>query len=164
MIDSAEFRTAMSRLGAAVNIITTDGPGGRHGMTASAVCSVSDEPACLLVCINRASQMNAVIARNGKVCVNVLAGAQQELSGIFADRRKTTDERFGSAQWTVLRSGLPALEGALCSFDCRVVSVSEVGTHSVFFCQVEELSVSDGGDALMYFGRSYHRIALGTAA
>ena len=31
----------MSRLGAAVNIITTDGPAGRAGFTASAVCGVT---------------------------------------------------------------------------------------------------------------------------
>ena len=34
------FREAMAYLSAAVNIITTDGPGGRRGFTASAVCSV----------------------------------------------------------------------------------------------------------------------------
>lgn len=43
----ADFREGMSRLGAAVNLITTDGPAGRHGITASAVCSVTDAPADL---------------------------------------------------------------------------------------------------------------------
>ena len=38
----AQFREGMSRLGAAVTVLTTDGPAGRHGMTASAVCSVTD--------------------------------------------------------------------------------------------------------------------------
>ncbi len=45
------FREGMSRLGAAVNIITTDGPAGRAGFTASAVCSVTDSPPTLLVCL-----------------------------------------------------------------------------------------------------------------
>ena len=48
-----DFRDAMARLGAAVNIITTGGPAGRGGFTASAVCSVTDEPPTLLVCMNR---------------------------------------------------------------------------------------------------------------
>ena len=34
----------MARLGAAVNVVTTDGPAGRYGFTASAVCSVTDDP------------------------------------------------------------------------------------------------------------------------
>src|SRR6266850_752518 len=49
------FREAMSRLGAAVHVITTAGPGGKTGATATAVCSVSDTPPTLLVCINRRS-------------------------------------------------------------------------------------------------------------
>ena len=39
-------------LSAAVNVVTTDGPAGRHGFTASAVCSVTDNPPTLLVCMN----------------------------------------------------------------------------------------------------------------
>ena len=35
--EAATFREAMARLGAAVHIVTTDGPSGRYGVTASAV-------------------------------------------------------------------------------------------------------------------------------
>ena len=54
-MDRKEYRNAMARLGAAVNIVTTDGEGGRAGFTASAVCSVTDDPPTLLVCMNRGS-------------------------------------------------------------------------------------------------------------
>lgn len=50
---SLEYRNAMARLGAAVNIVTTDGVAGRAGFAATAVCSVSDNPPTLLVCLNR---------------------------------------------------------------------------------------------------------------
>ena len=36
-VDKQGYRDAMARFGAAVNVITTDGPGGRAGFTASAV-------------------------------------------------------------------------------------------------------------------------------
>ncbi len=51
LADKASFRDAMAHVGAAVNIITTDGPAGRAGFTASAVCSVTDTPPTLLVCL-----------------------------------------------------------------------------------------------------------------
>src|SRR4029077_12068777 len=54
-VEKQAYREAMARLGAAVNVITTDGPGGRAGFTASAVCSVTDSPPTLLVCANRAN-------------------------------------------------------------------------------------------------------------
>ena len=39
-VEAAPFRDAMSRLGAAVHVITTAGPGGKTGATATAACSV----------------------------------------------------------------------------------------------------------------------------
>jgi flavin reductase len=78
------YRDAMARLGAAVNVITSDGPGGRSGCTASAVCSVTDDPPTLLLCLNRNSDNNAAFRRNGVVCVNTLTASHEELSGIFA--------------------------------------------------------------------------------
>jgi flavin reductase len=35
-VDPRHFREAMARLGAAVHVVTTDGPGGKHGFTATA--------------------------------------------------------------------------------------------------------------------------------
>lgn len=39
-----QFRDAMSSLSAAVNIITTNGRAGKCGLTATAVCSITDSP------------------------------------------------------------------------------------------------------------------------
>ena len=50
MVDIQAFRGAMAKLAAAVNVITTDGQHGRAGFTATAVCSVTDQPPMLLVC------------------------------------------------------------------------------------------------------------------
>ena len=55
MTDTAAFRDGMALLAGAVNVITTDGPHGRAGFTATAVCSVTDQPPTLLVCMNRGS-------------------------------------------------------------------------------------------------------------
>ena len=66
------FRDAMASLSAAVNIITTEGDAGRCGITATAVCPVTDTPPSLMVCINANSAMNPVFQGNGKLCVNVL--------------------------------------------------------------------------------------------
>src|SRR5882762_11733020 len=46
-VASQDYRDAMACLGAAVNIVTTDGRAGRAGFTASAVCSVNQQSADL---------------------------------------------------------------------------------------------------------------------
>lgn len=164
MIDPLQFRTAMSRLGAAVNIITTNGPAGRHGMTASAVCSVSDDPASLLVCINRSARMHEIVTRNRMLCVNVLSAGQEALSGVFAGRAFSVEERFGHGAWSDLGQGLPALDGALSNLVCRVESDLDGGTHSIFLCHVEALRLREDGDGLVYFGRAYHSLPVERAA
>ena len=80
------FREAMSRYGAAVHVITTDGPAGKGGFTATAVCSVSDDPPTLLVCVNRKSQSGPILTANGVFCVNTLGADDEALSNMFAGR------------------------------------------------------------------------------
>ena len=65
-VEHDAFRNAMACLGAAVNIITTDGPAGRAGFTASAVCSVTDTPPTLLVCLNRSASVWPMISSQGR--------------------------------------------------------------------------------------------------
>lgn len=158
MVDVTGFRNAMARLGGAVSVITTDGPHGRFGFTASAVCSVTDSPPTLLVCMNRASTSNAHFKNNGVLCVNVLSAALQDISGVFSNREMNSEQRFAATSWTTLESGSPVLEEALVNFDCRIAQVHEVGSHSIFYCEVLHIKQGDAEDGLMYFNRAYHRL------
>jgi len=158
MVDINRFRNAMAMLGGAVSVITTDGPAGRFGFTASAVCSVTDSPPTLLVCMNRSSNSNAQFKANGALCVNVLAGTHRELSGAFANKALSMAERFASARWQVLESGAPVMLDALVNFDCRIAQVHEVGSHSIFYCEIQDIRHGDGDDGLVYFNRAYHRV------
>lgn len=154
----------MARLGAAVNIIVTDGPAGRHGMTASAVCSISDDPASLLLCVNRAARMHDVLTANGMLTVNILSGAQAPLSATFADRHTDMDGRFASCEWTMLEHGVPALTGALATFGCAVHSTVSMGSHSIFLCEVLHLLIGEEEAGLVYFDRAYHALPMRSLA
>ena len=153
----ADYRNAMSRLGAAVNIITSNGPAGRAGFTASAVCSVTDEPPTLLVCLNRSASVYPAFEANGVLCVNVLAAGQQALSGVFGGKTPM-DERFANGRWEAGPTGSPMLTGASASFDCRVVRSVSVGTHDVLFCEVTAVETAHEAHGLIYFDRRYHDI------
>lgn len=153
-----EFRNAMAQLGSAVSVITTDGPAGKFGFTASAVCSVTDQPPTLLVCMNRNSFANAPFKQNGALCVNVLSGAHQALSGIFANASLRSEERFAHDRWQVMASGAPVLSSAVACFDCVIDHCHEVGSHTVFYCQVQAIRISEQPRGLVYFNRRYHTV------
>jgi flavin reductase len=156
MVSRQLYRDGMARIAAAVHIVTTGGPAGRFGFTASAVCSVTDDPPTLLVCLNRASQMHLAFQRNGCFCVNTLAADQQELAAMFAKRTGThMKARFALPIWEMLKTGAPALRHALACFDCRISDVKEVGTHWVFFGEAVEIHLPRRSSALLYLQRTY---------
>ena len=158
-VDRQAFRDGMARFGAAVSVVTSVGPSGPVGFTASAVCSVTDDPPMLLVCMNRASRLNGAFKENGKLCVNALASAQRHLSGIFAGQTDLDmSGRFAKAEWRTLITGAPLLRDCLASFDCCIEQVTEVGTHSVFFCRVAGILIGPTEDGLIYFSRQYHSV------
>ncbi|PST19618.1 pyrimidine utilization flavin reductase protein F [Rhizobium sp. JAB6] len=154
-IARTEFRNAMARMAAAVNIVTTNGPAGLAGFAATAVCSVTDSPPTLLVCLNRGASVHPAVTQNGVLCVNVLSEAHQDLSRLFGGKTPVA-ERFAGASWSELSTGAPVLEDALVSFDCRIVRQADGGTHDILLCEVDAIRQRDSGQGLIYFDRAYH--------
>lgn len=159
LLTKQTYRDAMARLGAAVNVITTDGPAGRAGFTATAVCSVTDTPPTLLVCLNRTSSVYAAFTGNKVLCVNSLASGHEGLSQRFGGKTPM-EERFSGNDWSILETGAPALSGAIVAFDCRIKSIVNIDTHDVLFCEALAITRNDDvHQGLIYFNRQYHRLS-----
>ena len=157
MIEIADFRNAMSLLTSAVSVVTTTGAAGRYGFTASSVCSVTDSPPTLLVCMNKASKSHGHFVDNKILAVNVLAAHQQAVSQAFSTNM-SPEERFNCGSWTQLKTGAPVLNGALVSFDCTIEQIHAVGTHTIFICHIVAIQQSQQQQSLVYFNRAYHYV------
>ena len=159
LADSQIFREAMSRLGAAVHIVTTDGKSVKAGFTATAVASVSDAPSTLLVCLNRKSQITPLMLENGSFCVNTLAASEEAIADVFAGRTGVfMAERFKTGDWDTIKTGSPALKSAIAAFDCRVLEAKEVGSHFVYFGSVVAVRLGPTAKALVYHDRAYKHV------
>jgi flavin reductase len=156
-VSQQAFRDAMAKMAAAVNIITTDGPAGKAGFAATAVCSVTDSPASLLICLNRTASVFETVIANGIVCVNVLSAEHQALSSLFGGKTPV-DERFAAADWHVGTTGAPMLSDAMVSFDCVITETLDIGTHRILFCSVKAIEEREASGALLYFKRGYHHL------
>ncbi|MCI4678675.1 flavin reductase family protein [Rhodoblastus acidophilus] len=158
MLDPKAYRDAMSEIASPVHIIATDGPAGLAGMTVTALASVTDQPATLLVCVNRQSPSAPRFLKNKAFSVNSLGAADQKLADIFAGR---TDEHFAEkfthGLWRKGATGAPLLEGALANFDCRLIEAKDVGTHHILIGEVVAVARRDEGAGLLYHRRAYRR-------
>lgn len=157
--EQRDFRTAMANLPAGVNIVTTDGPFGKAGITVSAACSVTDSPPTVLVCVNRSSYNHDVLTANRRVCVNVLGADQQDLALHFAGATGlSNEERFGGGVCDPAYDDVPVLREAAVSLIGRISDVYVHGSHSVVFVAVERVIVRQDSGGLVYFKRRFHRV------
>ena len=155
-MESKLFRDGMSKLAGAVTIVATDGEHGKGGITATAVCSVSDTPPTLLVCVNNGNQLNPFIKANQHFSVNILAEHHENLANRFAGLDEVSmEDRFLKGDWSRLITSSPILDDALASFDCRLRGFQEIGTHTVMFGEVLDISLNFKLSPLLYFQRQY---------
>ncbi len=159
--DRGVFVSAMGTAVTGVNVITTDGPAGRFGLTVSAMSSVSADPPTVLVCINRRSPVCAAVRANRAFCVNVLSTRQRSLAETFAGhpaRGKPFD--FTGVACAAGVTGAPALSEALSTFDCELDEALDAGSHTVFFGRVVAVHERKGVP-LLYTHRAYGRPCAG---
>ena len=158
-VDPTQFREAMSQLGAAVHVVTTAGPAGMAGFTATAVVSVSDQPRDLAGVPQPAQPVLADPAREPRALRQHVARRRRH------DRRRIRGrtsvpmvQRFDSGTWTALSTGAPVLTDAVVAFDCRVIEVKAVATHNVVFAGVVAVRRGKPGPALVYHERAYKQV------
>lgn len=150
-----QFRDAMARVCGSVNLITTDGPSGRGGFVATAMCSVTDDPPTLLVCMNSNSKQCTTFIENGCFCVNVLRDDAVDIAGAFSGKIQDMAQRYAIADWEAITTGAPALVTSLVSCDCKIVDRQVVGTHNIFFGHILGQRLRETGRSLLYFDRNF---------
>jgi len=151
LIDSVSFKTALRNVSGSVSIVTSGRAPERHGLTVTAASSLSVDPSTVLVCVNKAAGAHDTIVSTRSFGWNVLTSNDVDLAQKFAGMDGSKgDIRFSDGRWTVLASGSPILIGSLCSFDCQVIGMHPVGTHTVFFGAVISEAHQDNYEGLIY--------------
>lgn len=159
MLDPPLYRDAMSRYAGHVQIVTTAFEGEKRGVTITAACSVSDNPAMVLACLNASNPRNEIFRKSGHFALNALAADQAELANVFSGRDPSIPgDRFTEGQWSELVTGSPVLEGALASFDCRLMEVKVMSTHMILFGEVLGVVYGAQKPALIYMDRGYRSL------
>lgn len=155
--DSELFRRTIGHFATGVTVITTRHRGRPHGMTASAVTSLSLSPPMLVVCINNRAPTHDAVSGADSFAVNVLARDQQDLAHRFA---RPAADKFAGVAVEHGELGLPLLAGCLAAFECSVAERMAGGTHTIFSAQVVAARAAAECEPLLYYRGRFGRIAL----
>jgi flavin reductase (DIM6/NTAB) family NADH-FMN oxidoreductase RutF/DNA-binding GntR family transcriptional regulator len=154
--DETVFRQVIGNFMSGVVVITTRHEGQNHGMTVSAISSLSLEPPMLLVCLNARSGTQEAVRQAGTFGVNILAEHQGHIAEHFA---RSGADKFAGLAVRSGYTGVPLLADALAVVECRVANVVTAGTHRVFLAEVVHAQ-ADEGSPLAYFRGKFGRFEI----
>jgi flavin reductase (DIM6/NTAB) family NADH-FMN oxidoreductase RutF len=153
--DPELFREVFGRFATGVGVITSAGPGGRGGMTANALCSLSLDPLLALVCFENRARTLPIVRESGRFAVNLLAADQERLAGVFASKLPESEKLDGVDH--VLVRGVPIIDGALAWAACELRELIAGGDHTIAIGEVTELGLGEG-EPLLWYGGGYHTL------
>jgi flavin reductase (DIM6/NTAB) family NADH-FMN oxidoreductase RutF len=148
------FKLALRGVASTVSIITAHDGVRHHGMTATAVMSVSMEPPALVVCINQRTLLHDILTTARRFCVNILDETQEPISAAFSGALPP-HERFERGRWDYDSEGLGSLLDAQASIVCRKVAAMPYGTHSLFIGEVTDVRFAERQSPLLYLNAGY---------
>ncbi|MEI4487883.1 flavin reductase family protein [Frigidibacter sp. MR17.14] len=151
-----DFRAAMRLPATSVTVIAAGQGDARCGLTASAVCSLSDAPPMILACVNLNSPALPVIRATGCFSANFLTDGQSHVAERFAGRTRVYGaERFDEGDWRVLTTGAPVLTDALSVFDCTLEREHDSPTHAILIGRVQGMLRNETRRSLVYSAGSF---------
>lgn len=154
---AAACRDFYAKLTSGVTVVTTQGPDGPAGSTASAVTSLSADPPLLVVCLGTGSRTLAAIEARGRFAVNLLRHSQRARAELFADPRAGSAERFASVRHQQVLA-VPVLEDGLGWSVCLTEDLRRYGDHCLVVGRLAAVSTA-AGRPLLWHQRSFHALA-----
>jgi flavin reductase (DIM6/NTAB) family NADH-FMN oxidoreductase RutF len=149
----AHFRRTVGHFATGIAVLTSVGTDGAPiGMTVQSFTSVSLEPLLVSLAVSRNSTSWSRIRATNRVCINILAADQAELSRQFA---KPVANRFDGVAWRPNSHGLPLLQNVLAWLDCAIDTTHVAGDHEVALCSVLDLAVNRTTEPLLFFRGAY---------
>ena len=156
MLDASTFRSVLGRLASGVSVVTTVGPGGKdHGMTVTALCSLSLDPPLVLACVAHTATLYPLLADASHFAVSILALGQEAIARRFAETR---DDKFDGIEHDRGEHGCALLAGALAHLECATWARHPGGDHTIVVGQVLRAAAREAAP-LVYHRGAYSGLA-----
>lgn len=160
-LDPITYRRVVGRFATGVTVVTTLLPDGeRHAMTCNSFTSVSLDPVLVLFCAEKVARFHEAVLATGFWAVSVLSTQHERESQHFARRGRELGEQFADVpSHPGPITGAPVLVGALAALECRTVSTTDAGDHTVVLGEVlGTLLPAREAEPLLYFEGAYRTV------
>lgn len=160
-LDPLSYRRVVGRFATGVTVVTTVLPDGeRHALTCNSFTSVSLDPVLVLFCAEKVARFHDAVLEAGAWAVSVLSTSHVAASRHFAARGRDLSTQFeGVPAVTGPLTGAPLLAGVLAALECRTVSTTDAGDHTVVIGEVLAASLPESeADPLLYYEGSYRTV------
>lgn len=153
------FQEAFGRVAATVGVIgVCDDDGEVHGMTATAISSLSNEPPSLIALVNQQNQTLHMICERKRFSVSFLSTGAEDLAHKLSrpGERKIIDAAHldRPTGWP-----MPALRNATASVVCELDDCIPQFTHEILVGRITHVRTSTGpADPLLYLQRRFQRL------
>lgn len=146
-----DLRGFAGRFPTGVAVITTrDAQGKCHGITMSALTSLSMDPPLFLICLNNTSKTLAAIHSSDRLCINFLSAKQIEVCKIFASK---SDDKFSTVPFTMGELDTPMIDDAVAHAECTVQTCHDGGDHTIVIARVDTTVINDAEPLVYHAGK-----------
>lgn len=162
MADKNIDRKAFRSLACGLDIVSAvDNNGRKCGCIINTFLQVSSEPPRVIISINKSNFTTHAIEESGEFNISVLSqSATMELISRFGFRSSADIEKFADTPNEVAANGVPYVtQSTVAAFSVKVYEKVDVGTHVVFFGNVEDSLVLSDEDPMTY--AYYHNVIRG---
>ena len=133
-----------------VTIVTSYRGDEVNGLTAAWVSQVSQKPPMVMVSVAPPRYTHDMIKESGHFAVNILGEDQIELAKLFGFKSGKQINKFESVEYDRKTTGAPILKDALAYLDCKVVSATTAGDHTIFIGEVVDCEIRTEDEPMIY--------------
>lgn len=138
-----------------VSVITTKYKEEVNGMTAAWITQVSFNPTLIIVSIALERYTHQLIQLSKIFAVNLLSSEQRNVAKYFGMKSGKNINKFQGVKYSTKKTGSPILQDIYGYIDCKVLSGSRMGDHTVFTGQVLESEVFTGKTPLIFKAKDF---------
>ena len=157
MSDQKKDTKALYNIGYGLYVVTSNDSKRDNGLIVNTVMQVTSSPLLVAVCINKSNYSHDVIKNSGKMNVNVLTEeAPFKVFEHFGFQSGRDVDKFAECSPSRSENGLVVLPHYINSYmSLSVESYTDLGSHGMFICSVEESAVVSDKETMTY--SYYHK-------